>query len=313
MIPDHYPDLYLTHLRSLQRAKRTLHWYGVLILRFECFAQSRGIRHWDNVTPPLLLDYRQHLAVQHNTHGIAFSVPVRNLHLIVLRGLFAYLHEIQALVVNPAIDLTLAREPRRLPRNLPSVSYMRGLLDQPDLDTPLGQRDRTIMEVFYGTGIRLAELVNLKLRDIDQDESQLIIRQGKGRKDRAVPLGKVAGFCLKVYLVRCRPGLVGDRQDEPHVFLSRHGRRMSPRGLEERMLVYSRDLDPCIHFTPHVFRHAFATHLMQHHANVRHVQEMLGHAKIETTERYVHITIMDLKKAHRRFHPRENGRLALCR
>ena len=308
MNPTRFPQLYLTQLRSLNRADRTIRWYRVLLDRFERFAHAAGLVEWTEVTAALLAQYRQHLVFTNSRSGRPLTVAVRNLHLIVLRGLFGYLHEIGQMDHNPAAGLVLAREPRRLPRSIPSISDMHRLLGLPDLTTNLGIRDRTIMEVFYGTGIRLAELIHLKQADLDMDEGMLVVRQGKGRKDRAVPLGKVAHYCLKVYLRRIRPQLCQD-PEEPHVFLSYRGYRISARAMEDRLQWYGRQMTPSMHLTPHGFRHAFATHLMQHHANVRHVQEMLGHAKLETTERYVHITIMDLKKAHRRFHPRENRKL----
>lgn len=305
MKPENFPELYREHLESLNRARDTIDWYAVLIRRFDAFADGRGVEHWPEVTTPLLLDYQKHVFGLLNKHGQSFKAPTRNLHLIVLNGFFQYLKRAGYLSHNPASDIPLAKEPQRLPKAVPSAKEIKRLLAIPDTSTVIGYRDRTLMEVFYSTGMRLMEVVNLTCAEVDLDHGVLIVRQGKGRKDRVVPLGKVAARYLETYLQGIRPDLLRGRPDAGAVFLTVNGGSFSDRALAQRIEKYVRRVKLSAHVTPHSFRHACATHMVRNRANIRHVQELLGHAKLETTEKYLQLTITDLKEAHTRFHPRE--------
>jgi integrase/recombinase XerD len=314
--PENFAELYLTHLQSLNRAPATVDWYRKLLQRFEAFAEGRSVGQWCDVTTGLLLDYQKHVHGLLNTHGRPYAVAAQNLHLIVLDNLFRYLKRAGQLAHNPAAELERAREPQRLPRAVPTAKEIKRLLSMPDPSTVLGYRDRTIMEVFYSTGLRLRELIKLKVTDLDLDHGSLIVREGKGRKDRVVPLGRVAVKYLETYLQGIRPELLpgvraSARQNPPaksdtgHVFLTVNGGPFSGRAVALRLDKYVRRVKLSARVTPHVFRHACATHMIRNCANIRHVQEMLGHSKLDTTERYLHLTIADLKEAHARFHPRE--------
>ena len=292
-------------------------WYRTLIRRFEAFAEGRGVEQWPNVTTALLMDYQKHVFALLNTQGRPYAVAAQNLHLIVLDNLFGYLKRSGHMPHNPAAEIEHAREPQRLPRAVPTAKEIKKLLDVPDTSTVLGYRDRTIMEVFYTTGMRLMEMVNLKVQDVDLDHGLLVVRQGKGRKDRVVPLGKVAARYLETYLQGIRSELLRGRPDvsrrspprtkpdTSHVFLTVLGGAFCARAMAQRIAKHARRVKLSAKITPHVFRHACATHMIRNRANIRHVQEMLGHAKLETTGRYLQLTITDLKEAHARCHPRE--------
>lgn len=305
MNPDNFPDLYLTHLQSLNRAKATMDWYRTLIRRFEAFAEGRGVEQWPNVTTALLLDYQKHVFALLNTQGRPYAVAAQNLHLIVLDSLFGYLKRSGHMPHNPAAEIEHAREPQRLPKAVPTAREIKRLLNVPDTSTVLGYRDRTIMEVFYTTGMRLMEMVNLKVQDVDLDHGLLIVRQGKGKKDRVVPLGRMAAKYLETYLQGIRSELLRGRPDTSHVFLTVLGGAFCARAMAQRIAKHVERVKLSASVTPHVFRHACATHMIRNRANIRHVQEMLGHSKLETTERYLQLTITDLKEAHARCHPRE--------
>lgn len=305
MNPENFAEQYLDHLQSLNRAKTTIDWYRTLIGRFETFAESRGVEQWPDVTAHLLLDYQKHVAALLNTQGRLFAVAAQNLHLIVLDSLFRYHKRSGNMPHNPAAEIERAKEPQRLPKAVPAAKEIKRLLDAPDTSTVLGFRDRTIMEVFYSTGMRLMEVVNLKCQDVDLDHGMLIARQGKGRKDRVVPLGKVAARFLETYLQGIRPELLQGRQDAGHVFLTVNGGAFTDRAMSLRIRKYAARVKLSAKVTPHVFRHACATHMIRNRANIRHVQEMLGHAKLDTTQKYLALTIADLKEAHARSHPRE--------
>ena len=161
--------------------------------------------------------------------------------------------------------------------------------------------------MFYATGVRRNELRHLKPGDIDREQGLLRVNDGKGGADRVVPLGSIAARCLETYVNAIRPTLQRGATCE-WLFLSCTGRQIDPNTLNAIVGKYARAARVQKHVTCHVWRHSCATHLIQNHANVRHVQEMLGHRSLATTERYLHLTIADLKAAHKRCHPRERGR-----
>jgi len=201
--------------------------------------------------------------------------------------------------------IELAKEPQRLPRNILTPREARTIIKTCDLHTALGYRDRTLLEVMYSTGIRRAELLSLILADIRLEEEVLRINGGKGAKDRVVPLTRAACAFLETYVRRVRPALLRNKRTTERVFVSLKGGGLSFDGLARLIARCARRAGIKQRVTPHVWRHTCATHLLQNQANLRHVQEILGHRSLATTERYLHVTIADLKAAHRRCHPRE--------
>jgi integrase/recombinase XerD len=182
----------------------------------------------------------------------------------------------------------------------------RQIIETPDTGSLLGYRDRTILEVFYATGIRKAELMALTPADVNLDEGLLRINQGKGGKDRVVPLTQLACSFLKNYSAMVRPELLKGGKSA-HLFISQRGGPLSRNALGDLVLRYARQAGVKKHATCHVWRHSCATHLLKNKANLRHVQELLGHRQLSTTERYLHLTITDLKEAHQKHHPREQN------
>lgn len=172
--------------------------------------------------------------------------------------------------------------------------------------TALGCRDRAILEVLYATGLRRNELRHLKPADIDREQGLLRVNDGKGGADRVVPLGAIAARCLETYANAIRPELLRGAACE-WLFVSYTGRQIDPNTLNAIVRKYAKAAKVRKPVTCHTWRHSCATHLVQNNANVRHVQEMLGHRSLATTERYLRLTIADLKAAHERCHPRERG------
>ena len=172
------------------------------------------------------------------------------------------------------------------------------------MQSVLGYRDRTILEVLYSTGIRKLELMNLTLADAQLEEELLRINGGKGAKDRVVPLTRVACSFLESYINAIRPQLLGNKTSR-RLFLSQRGRPIARNTLGGIVEKYARLAQIKKRVTCHLWRHSCATHLLQNKANLRHVQEILGHRSLATTERYLHLTITELKAAHVRCHPRE--------
>jgi integrase/recombinase XerD len=178
-----------------------------------------------------------------------------------------------------------------------------------DTGTLLGYRDRTILEVLYATGLRKGELMNLTLGDVNLEEELLRINAGKGGRDRVTPLSQVACSYLESYINGVRPELLlGHPEHTDRLFISLRARPMGRNTIGDVVEKYARIARVKKHVTCHLWRHTCATHLLQNQANLRHVQEILGHRSLATTERYLRVTITDLKEAHRKFHPREKDR-----
>jgi integrase/recombinase XerD len=231
-------------------------------------------------------------------------VGTQNRILSAVKGFLAFLAEENYLGRNPVQGLRYAREPDRLPRNVLTPREARKIIEQPDLQTVLGYRDRAILEVLYATGIRKAELMNLNVEDVNLEEGLLRVNGGKGNKDRLVPLTRLACSFLENYLQAIRREFLGGSQTR-RLFLSSRRRPMGKNTPGRLVEKYARLAGVPKHVTCHLWRHTCATHLVRNQANLRHVQEILGHRQLTTTERYLHLTIADLKAAHHKHHPRE--------
>ncbi len=250
------------------------------------------------------MEYQDYQSQRINLRGRINSVEVRNQYLAVVKVFYTFLKKADYVSHNPAADLEYAREPQRLPTAVLSEADIKKLFAQPDTRTAVGFRNRTMMELFYSTGLRRTEMLNLDLQDLDLENGLLRVRQGKGKKDRMVPIGRVASRYLETYLNGVRHHLTSDPRMQA-VFISGQGKRMHAQTLAEYLRLYAQKAGLKQKVTPHVLRHTFATHMIQHEAGVRHVQEIMGHKLLTTTQAYVKLSIPDLKKAHSQFHPRE--------
>jgi len=229
---------------------------------------------------------------------------VQNQFLAVVLCFYRFLAYREAISENPAVGVRYAREPTTLPRGVPSPATINHILEQPDLGTPIGLRDRAILEVLYSSGLRKSELIGLTLKALDLDDGRLSIWEGKGGKDRVVPVGKLAISFIRQYLRLVRPGLITPSTPQDILFLSMRGRKLSKNSLLDIVKKNTTSAGLSAYsITPHTLRHAFATHLIQNGAKLRCVQEMMGHANISTTQIYVHLAIRDLKRVHRKTHP----------
>jgi integrase/recombinase XerD len=221
--------------------------------------------------------------------------------LAALKSFFAYLVSERAVAEDPTAAMAPPRSRRRLPRVL-AVAEVEALLVQPGADTPAGLRDRAMLEVLYATGLRVSELCGLDVADVDLGQG-LLRCLGKGAKERIVPVYEVAQLALRRYLAEGRGRLLRD-PDEPALFVNHHGRRLTRQGFWKILRKYARQAAIDKPITPHVLRHSFATHLLAGGADLRAVQELLGHADIATTQVYTHLTQGHLRAAYERAHPR---------
>ena len=218
-----------------------------------------------------------------------------------LKVFFRYLYTNHDIIVDPAADLELLKTGRRLPEIL-SVEDIKNLIESADEKTPIGLRDRAALELLYGAGLRISELLGLQIRDIDLQSRWLKIT-GKGNKQRIVPFGKAAVRAIENFLSNGRHILAKDRS-APFLIINARGRRMSRMGFTKILSKYRIKSGIRKRITPHMLRHSFATHLLEAGADLRVVQELLGHVDISTTQIYTHVDREYLKEIHRLYHPR---------
>jgi integrase/recombinase XerD len=222
---------------------------------------------------------------------------------VAVRGLHRFLVREGVVDSNPAQDVRPPAAPRRLPKAIPLGDVERLLAAAAAKDTPLGLRDRALLEILYGTGARISEAVGLDRDDLDADAGTVLLR-GKGGKDRIVPVGSYAREAVDAYLVRARPHLAKAGRGTPALFLNARGGRLSRQSAWSVLRVVAERSGLSAHVSPHTLRHSFATHLLDGGADVRVVQELLGHASVTTTQVYTLVTVDQLREVYAAAHPR---------
>jgi len=282
---------------DLQRrgaAERTRRAYGTDAAELAAWATANGLN-------PTEVDYKvlRRWAARLSQRGAAPRTMARKLASI--RSLFRSLLEHGEVASNPADLLPAPRLPQTLPTTLKPADVA-ALLERIPASTPLEQRDRALFELAYSSGLRAEELVDLDLKSIDFDAEQVRV-EGKGSKTRFVPAGEHALRSIAAYLERARPALVG-ADAESALFLSKSGRRLSTSDVRRRLRVWARHASTQTGVHPHALRHSFATHLLEGGADLRAIQEMLGHASISTTQVYTRVESARLRAAYAKSHPR---------
>ena len=289
-------DLYLDYL-TVERglAANTRASYSADLLKFLAYLKDRRIGEWSEVGYPEVMGF----LLRSQEQGLAPRSRARLLS--ALRGFFKFMVRDSHLTENPVANLTSPRLRRQLPSVL-SVAEVEALLAQPDTRLPLGQRDAAMLELLYGTGLRVSELVGLSLGRVNLEVGFLVVL-GKGSKERIVPAGEAATEAVRRYLLEARPGLLKGRMTET-LFVSNRGAAMTRQGFWKLIKKYGREAGIKKELTPHSLRHSFATHLLERGADLRSVQMMLGHADISTTQIYTHVARERLREVHRKYHPR---------
>ncbi len=273
------------------------------------WCEERGIRRPDEVTRAMLERYRQHIfQYRRKTDGAPLSHQTQGKRLISVRAFFQWMARQHHLLYNPASELELPRQQQRLPRHILSVAEVEQVLNACDTSDPLGLRDRAMLETLYSTGMRRAEITSLRVDDVDFNRGTVFVRQGKGAKDRVVPIGERACRWIEKYLFRVRPELV-DVDDDGVLFLAKHGQGMQAKQLSVivRGAIAAAHLERFADTHPnaacHLLRHACATHMLENGADIRYIQALLGHADLSTTEVYTRVSIQQLKAVHEKTHP----------
>ena len=266
------------------------------------FLAEQGIDASRCVTYEVLKSYQEHLFNYRKTDGEPLNFATQAQRLIPIQQLFSWLRRSGRLTNNPAADLTTPRPDRRLPEATLTATEMAAVLAQPEVTRPLGLRDRAVLEVFYSCGLRRAELIELRVRDVDPDRGTVFVRYGKGGKDRYVPIGQRALFWVSLYTALARTRFDPDQSTDV-LFLSSVGTPLCPDWLSRRVRRYLAIAGVDKKGSCHLLRHTVATLMLEGGADIRYVAEMLGHARLETTQRYTRVSIDRLQAVHATCHP----------
>ena len=314
-------DAYLTHLRVERGASpHTLAAYRRDLAKYTQFLAGRGTTDLDQIDSRQISDFAAELhAGVRAADGEGWErAPLANSSVaravVVVRGLHRFALEDRASEQDPARAVHPPRPPKRLPKALP-LDQVQAMLDTPDVDGELGLRDRALLELLYGTGARISEATGLDVDDVarvldSEPEERVALRLlGKGSKQRIVPLGSYARAALVNYLVRARPTLAGrgpiiGRLSTPALFLNSRGSRLSRQSAWAIVQSAARRAGIATEVSPHTLRHSYATHLLDGGADVRVVQELLGHASVTTTQLYTLVTVDHLREVYLAAHPR---------
>lgn len=306
-------DEFLIHLRHERgQADHTQRTYKHALDQFVVWAEGRKLAHWRDVQ---FADLMAYLEFQRNrpqkdtkpgdspeaAPAPKLSASTLCLHVAALRSFYRFAEQEGFVTQNPTENLTLPRRWKTLPKAL-SEDEIGRLLQPPVQATPASLCTHAILEVAYASGLRLAELRGLRLEQVHLEAGFLSVI-GKGNKQRVVPMGTKAQAALQRYLAAGRPELVSPRSPS-NVFLTSRGTPFAHVTMWKRITDHVRAAGIGKHVTPHMLRHSFATHLMEHGADLRVIQELLGHASINTTEIYTHVAGERLQEVHRQFHPR---------
>ena len=293
---ENYVQQFISYLASERGlAQNTLESYGRDLRYFQQYLESNQLTFATGSTNEIIRTYLDELKKQ----GKAVSTISRNL--AALKSFYQYLLKEQYLDADPASKIESPKLEKKLPQVL-SVQQVELLLKQPNINLPAGLRDKAMLELLYATGIRVSELITINVNDVNL-ELGYIKCFGRGAKERVVPLGSIASKCVSQYLRKGRTALVRSKQEEA-MFVNHHGRRLTRQGFWKIIKKYALEAHIEQKITPHTLRHSFATHLLENGADLRSVQEMLGHADISTTQIYTHVTKNRLKEVYDKAHPR---------
>ncbi len=304
-----YFDAFKEHLEERNLAERTVETYCYNTNRFFNFLEKYypRIKSLAKVTKQIALDYQKYLASYKNRKGEPLSSKTRILRLVIVRKFFSVLVKLDLILKNPASSITLPKEEQRLTRNILTEKEMLGLLENMKLTDPVSIRNRAIIELFYGCGIRTTELCLLKVQDVDLKEQTATIVKGKGNKFRIVPIGQYATHYIHLYLEKARKYMLkGKRNDPGCLFLSQRGNPFNNTTINKSVMrSVAKKLDNKKYLSCYSMRHSVATHLLANNVDITYIAKLLGHSSLKTTQRYLRVEIGDLKKMHSLYHPRE--------
>jgi integrase/recombinase XerD len=293
---------YIEWMRVHNYAETTVKKYRYAANGFTVWCHDRGMTRPSQITRSILERYQRWLYRNRDRRGNLMTFSNQNGRLTVLRLWFKWMAKQHYLETSPAAEITLPELPHRLPPVL-SRSEMERVLSQADVTTRLGIRDRAILETFYSTGIRRSELIHLQVHDVDYERGTLLVRQGKGRKDRVVPIGERALAWIEKYMQAVRDRLCPNPEQERTLFVTKDGEVFSGTRMCVLVSRYLQASEVRKRGSCHLLRHTMATLMLENGADVRFIQAILGHVKLETTQVYTQVSIRKLQEIHRATHP----------
>lgn len=297
-----YLARFLEHSAAMGLSPRTVAIRERMLQRFIHWCDQRGLDRPQDVTRPILERYRRRLFHYRKANGEPLSFATQQQRLVPIKTFFRWLTQAHYLLYNPASELPLPKVQRRLPQHILTDAEVSRILAQTLLHGDRGIRDRAILETLYSTGIRRSELIHLKLYDVDTRNGTLMVRAGKGHKDRWVPLGNRACQWVDHYLEQVCPGLVVE-PDEHGLFLHDSGEPFRNNRLTDLVKKYIAAAGIDKPGACHLFRHTMATLMLDNGADIRRLQAILGHSQLSTTAIYTHVSIQKLKAVHALTHP----------
>jgi len=273
----------------------------IAMKRFIGWCAERELDDARAITAPILERYQRALFYYRKPDGTPLTLGSQLGCLAPLKTFFKWMTREHHILYNPASELVLPKQPKRLPRSLLAAADIEAILHEAEPTDAPGLRDRAMLELLYATGLRRMEMPGLRLYDVDLTRRLVFVREGKGRKDRVVPLGERAAAWLDKYLIEARPQLLAGETEA--LFVSDYGEAITPEYLADKVKRYMVFAGIDKPGATHLFRHACATHMLENGADIRYIQEMLGHAQLTTTEIYTHVSIDKLQKIHAATHP----------
>jgi len=295
---------YLQSLQVRNYSKTTIANRYADLVTFTEWTQQRSLTKSNSITKLHLESYQRHIWRHRKQNGKPLAISSQRQRLGAVKDLFKYLTKHNHIPANPASELELPRAEKRLPQQALSHQEIKLILNYPDTTDPLGIRDRAILELLYSTGIRRTELTNLQLTDLNPERQTLQIIQGKGNKDRVVPVGKTTLTWLEKYLDEVRPLLLTNAS-EKSFFITSYGESFHPDVISRQVSKHIQQAEIGRSGSCHLLRHTCATHMLEGGADIRFIQQLLGHEKLETTAIYTKVSIEQLKAVHSESHPSE--------
>jgi len=306
-----YLGVFKEHLEERNLSERTVETYCYNNDRFLAFLERYypRISSLQKVTKEIVHDYQRYLQNTRNRKGEPLANKTQILRLIVVRKFFSFLVKQDLILKNPASSLVLPKEEQRLVRNIPTEKEVMNLLENLKPIDPVSSRNRAVVELFYGCGIRTTELCRLKLQDVDLKEQTVTIVKGKGNKSRIVPIGQYAAYYIQLYLEKARKYMLKGRKNDPgYLFLSQRGNPFNNTTINKSVMrSVAKKLENKKYLSCYSFRIAVATHLLAGNVDITYIAKLLGHSSLKTTQRYLKVEIGDLKKMHSLYHPRERN------
>ena len=299
---EHSAGSYLENLAVRNYTPDTIEGRRDAMKVFIGWALERDLQDAAQITRPILESFQRWLWRYRKANGKPLGISTQRARLGTVKDCFAWLTRQNVLLSNPASELEMPRMERRLPGEVLSEREVSALMSVPDVSDPLGIRDRAMLELFYSCGLRRAELARLELHDLNGDRHTLAIRQGKGRKDRILPVGQRALRWCGKYLAEVRPLLALDTRERA-LFLTGYCTTFNPDVISRMVSAFMEKAQIEKKGSCHLLRHACATHMLEGGADIRFIQQLLGHAKLDTTAIYTEVSIKQLQEVHGRCHP----------